>query len=68
MLVHRTLDQGETTVYYGLPATTVSRALLDCVPLIRRDRLIAAGDAALAEGLLTRPEHRGVIERLLAHS
>jgi predicted transcriptional regulator of viral defense system len=67
VLVHRKPDQGETTVYYGLPSTTVSRALVDCVPLIRRDRLIAAGDEALAEGLLTRSEHRSVMERLHAH-
>ena len=66
-LVRRTLDSYDTTIYYGLPATTVARALVDCVPLVRRDRLIDAADDALTEGLLTRAEHRHVMEEFHSH-
>jgi predicted transcriptional regulator of viral defense system len=67
-LIHRTLAPEDMTVYYGLPSTTVARALVDCIPLVRRDRLTDAADAALAEGLLTRVEHRQVMDELRGHT
>ncbi len=60
------VPQADRAVYFGLPSTTVARALLDCAALVRRDRLADAADEALAQGLLTRAEHREVTEGLRA--
>jgi len=66
-LVRRALGPTDATIYEGLPATTVARALIDCIPLVRRDRLVDAANEARAEGLLTRSEHRRVLGELRAH-
>jgi predicted transcriptional regulator of viral defense system len=64
VLIRGSLPDGDKTVYFGLPCATVARALVDCIPLVRPDRLAEAADQALAEGLLTRAEHRRVKEEL----
>lgn len=46
----------EITVYEGICATTVARAILDCRGLVMTERLLAAATDALREGLLTRAE------------
>jgi predicted transcriptional regulator of viral defense system len=47
----------DLTVYEGLRATTVARALLDCRGQVMTERLLDAAKQAKAEGLLTGREH-----------
>lgn len=50
----------DLTVYEGLRATTVARALLDCRRQVMAKRLLDAAKQAKAEGLLTGREYARV--------
>jgi predicted transcriptional regulator of viral defense system len=56
----------DLTVYEGLRATTVARALLDCRGQVMTERLLDAAKQAKAEGLLTGREYARV-RRALTH-
>lgn len=66
--VLRALDVGpdERTVYDGIPATTVARALLDSRGRIMRERLIEAAEEAARMGLVGRRERGRLLEELKA--
>lgn len=55
----------DLTVYEGLRATTVARALLDCRGQVMTDRLLDAAKQAKAEGLLTGREYAWVRRALM---
>jgi predicted transcriptional regulator of viral defense system len=61
-LIWRRLPSEDLTVYDGIPATTVARALLDCRGLIPGDRLIDAARQAERVGLLRKSQ----VERVMA--
>jgi predicted transcriptional regulator of viral defense system len=54
----------DLTVYEGLRATTVARALLDCRGQVMTERLLDAAKQARAEGLLTGREYARVRREL----
>lgn len=63
-VIRRTIPDGELTRYFGIPSTTVARALLDCRDLTMRSRLIDAAKDARREGLLREAELDHVLEQL----
>lgn len=63
-VIRRTLPDSDRTRYFGIPSTTVSRALLDSGGLIMRSRLIDAARDARREGLLRESELDRVLEQL----
>lgn len=60
----RNLPADELTVYEGIPATTVARALLDCRGAIMDERLIEAAREAARTGLLRRRDAQRVLSDL----
>jgi predicted transcriptional regulator of viral defense system len=52
-IIQKQLPAKDTTLYYGIPSTTVRRALIDCVGLVMASRLREAAEPARTEGLLT---------------
>jgi predicted transcriptional regulator of viral defense system len=52
-IIQKQLPAKDTTLYYGIPSTTVRRALIDCVGLVMASRLREAAETARTEGLLT---------------
>jgi predicted transcriptional regulator of viral defense system len=63
--VHRLkIDPEDLTAYRGIPSTTISRALLDCRPLLAAELLVHAAEAAVERGLLLRRERNAVLEYL----
>ena len=60
----RDVAPGERTVYEGIPATTVARALLDCRGTIMDERLAQAVEEAARAGLLGRAERRRLLAEL----
>jgi predicted transcriptional regulator of viral defense system len=63
-VVPNDLEAGELTIYEGIPATTVARALLDCKETVMHERLVEATHQAQAEGLLQRREAEDVLARI----
>lgn len=63
-IVRRQLDADDLTSYEGIPSATVARALLDCIGLVMRDRLMDAAREAAERGLLHRTEAERVITQL----
>ena len=63
-VVRQHLDANELTTYEGVASAKVSRALLDCVGLVMRDRLMDAVAEATTRGLLHQIEARHVVEQL----
>jgi len=55
-LQERYLPAEHLTRYDGILCTTVSQALLDCVPHLMKERLGDATQRALDEGLITQPQ------------
>lgn len=62
----REIPAEERTIYEGIPATTVARALLDCRGTIMHDRLVDAAREAARTGLLRRGEAARVLDELEA--
>ena len=60
----RNLPAEERTLYEGIPATTVARALLDCRGVIMDERLIEAAREAARTGLLRRRDAKRVLSDL----
>lgn len=60
----RSLPADERTLYEGIPATTVARALLDCRGAIMDERLIDATREAARIGLLQRRDAERVLSTL----
>lgn len=54
------IPEDDLTIYEGLRATTVARALLDCRGQVMAERLLDAAKQAKAEGLLTGREYARV--------
>lgn len=52
-IIQKYIPTKDTTQYYGIPSTTVRRALIDCVGLVMASRLRDAAETARTEGLLT---------------
>lgn len=65
-LVQRRLHPRDLTVYEGLPATTVRRALLDCQGIVMTERLVDAAREAARRGMLRRDQAATVIDHLTA--
>lgn len=65
-VMQRRLDPREVTVYEGIPATTVCRALLDCQGIVMTERLIDAAREGARRGLLLRDQAAKVIDDLTA--
>ena len=65
-LCEEVVPKEDLTVYEGLRATTVARALLDCRGQVMTERLLNAAKQAKAEGLLTGREYARV-RRALTH-
>lgn len=58
------VPRSELTAYFGIPSTTVARALVDCRDLIMTSRLLEAADEARRQGLLLGDEHHNVVTKL----
>lgn len=65
-VIQRRLPTVDLTVYEGIPAATVARALLDCRGLVMQDRLVEAGQEAARRGLLRRTEADRILTELKA--
>lgn len=63
-IVQRVVPIADQTQYFGIPSTTVRRALVDCRDLIMTSRLHEATHAARAEGLLTTAEWDTLVTEL----
>jgi len=61
---HCQVDPADLTAYRGILSTTISRALLDCRPLLAAALLVHAADEAVGRGLLLRRERNAVLECL----
>lgn len=62
----RNLPADERTLYEGIPATTIARALLDCRGVIMDEHLIEAAKEAARTGLLRRRDAQRVLSDLAA--
>ena len=60
----RRINPEDLTVYEGIPATTIARALRDARGLLMTERLLDAAREAMRRGLLLRPEGEQVIRDL----
>jgi predicted transcriptional regulator of viral defense system len=58
----------DLTVYEAIPCTTVARALIDCMGIVMRERLLESAREAADRGLLRRSEVGRVLEALGATS
>ncbi|MQA85747.1 MAG: hypothetical protein GEV03_14275 [Streptosporangiales bacterium] len=58
------IPASDLTLYFGIPSTTVARALVDCRDLIMIDRLLDAANQARGQGLLLASEHDRVVAEL----
>jgi predicted transcriptional regulator of viral defense system len=67
-VVHRSVPAEDLTTYRGIRSTTVTRALLDCRPLLAAELLVEAAERAVERGLLLRRERHAVLEALEARS
>lgn len=63
-IIRDRLPARDLTVYFGIPSTTVARALRDCRALLMPSRLRGATDEARRRGLLLVREHDDVLEAL----
>lgn len=63
-IIRDRLPARDLTVSFGIPSTTVARALRDCRDLIMPTRLREAADEARRQGLLLAHEHDDVLEAL----
>jgi len=63
-IIQKHLPARDQVRYYGIPSTTVRRALVDCGDLIMASRLREAAHAARAEGLLTASEWNTLTDEL----
>lgn len=63
-IVTEKVPDSDLTSYFGIPSTTVARALVDCRDLIMIGRLLEAADRARHEGLLLTPEYDSVVAEL----
>ena len=67
-IVQRTDRPEDLTVYEGIPATTLARAIRDARGTVTTERLVAAAKEAAARGLLRRQEADEVLVSLGANS
>lgn len=63
-IIRRALYDHELTRYFGIPSTTVARALMDCQDLLMHSRLLDATHQARNEGLLLASEFDEVLHVL----
>lgn len=61
VVVRERLPDEDKTAYFGIPSTTLHRAIRDSAGLISRNRIRAAASKAREEGLLTGSEMRSLI-------
>lgn len=59
-MIRRRLRSSDLTRYFGIPSTTVARALLDCTEFVTPGRLEEAVEMARREGLLLADEYQRV--------
>lgn len=65
-VIQQQVEPEQLTLYEGIPATTIGRALLDAKGLVMRERLVDAARDAIARGLLLRREGERVLAQLQA--
>lgn len=65
-IVKDDVAEDEVTVYEGIPATTVARALRDCRGKVMTDRLLDAVTEAERRGLIRRGEAQDLRDEMLA--
>lgn len=63
-IIRASVPAGELTAYFGIPSTTVARALVDCRALIMTRRLLEAANTARRQGLLLAGEYVEVTQKL----
>jgi predicted transcriptional regulator of viral defense system len=63
-VLHHRVPVEDLTTYQGIRSTTVTRALLDCRPLLAAELLVAAAERAVERGLLLRRERHAVLDAL----
>ena len=56
--------ESEITAYEGIPAKTVARAILQCMPTVMGTRLIEATKTAREQGLITNKEEIEILNEL----
>jgi predicted transcriptional regulator of viral defense system len=61
VILRSSLPADDLTHYFGIPSTTVARALIDSRDLVRGERLFEAAEQAHREGLLLETERDAVI-------
>lgn len=67
IIVQGQVPDEQRTHYYGIPATTVARALLDSRALIMRSRLLEAAEQARQQGLVLSGEYIQLVTALKEH-
>ena len=60
--VRASIEPSEVTIYDGLRATTVFKALTECVPRLMTERLTVAADEALEKKLINPKERKAVYD------
>jgi predicted transcriptional regulator of viral defense system len=60
-LVHKQVAPEDVTTYDGVPAERLAKALVDCVGVVMRDRLVEAAEQGATEGYLRPSELRDVL-------
>lgn len=65
-ILHHAVGPQDLTTYHGIPSTTVTRALLDCRPLLALGLLVQAAEDAVERGLLLRRERHAVLDEIEA--
>ena len=58
------LDETDIAVYDGIRSTTIAQALVDCMPIVKSERLREAAQEARSRGLLRRSEYDRVLIEL----
>lgn len=67
LIVRGSISPNDRTTYFGIPSTTVERALIDCRDLVARSRLDEAAGVARRQGLLLASEYDSVVDHLGGH-
>ena len=65
-MVRQRIPLEDLTVYELVPSTTVARAIRDCVPIVMGDRLHAAVDEAVSQGLVRERDVQGLRDAINA--
>ena len=60
------VPETDLTIYEGIPAKKVAKAIVECIPTIMRTRLAEATGVAREQGLITKKEEIEVLNELAA--